>query len=405
MKKYLWFLVGNLSYAIMQWLILIIIIKFSGSYDAGLYSLGLAISSPILIFFNLQLRNQQAVEMRGKYSFADFFYVRLFTSVIAIIFIISIIFIIYGTNFILIFVGILKFVDSFFDLIYGRYHQLNRTDIIGKIQFLRTSTTLPLLFITFLITDSLLISLLTLNLLWFVIIFSLYCYGSYVKTLNMSFNDINKSKIKTLVRDSLPLGASGTMVSLMPNIPKYLIQYYIGTNALGIYTAIITLISSVRLFINSVTQFFLNRMSKYLLSNDSNKYNQIMKKQLLISLGIILLLVAIFIPFGELILTTVYTPEYKNYLDLFYLFLGAHILLVISSILLNGLFAQKQYKIQLYINALSIILQVILGIIFITHMGIEGIALAMGVTYCTQLIITSLIYIKRTRSYFDARKL
>lgn len=55
-KKVSWSLAGNLIYAISQWGIISIIARYGSAEDLGIYSLGLAVTAPIILFltFNLE---------------------------------------------------------------------------------------------------------------------------------------------------------------------------------------------------------------------------------------------------------------------------------------------------------------------------------------------------------------
>lgn len=55
-----WTILGNSLYAFSQWYIVFILAKFGNPELVGIYSLGLAISAPILMLTGLQLRTVQA---------------------------------------------------------------------------------------------------------------------------------------------------------------------------------------------------------------------------------------------------------------------------------------------------------------------------------------------------------
>ena len=78
-----WALAGNAGYAACQWGILMAVAKSSAPADVGRFALALAITSPVLMLTNLQLRAVQATDARGRTPFGAYLGVRLVSIVVA----------------------------------------------------------------------------------------------------------------------------------------------------------------------------------------------------------------------------------------------------------------------------------------------------------------------------------
>src|SRR5438067_13811448 len=67
-----WTMAGNLVYAASQWGILVVLARMGKPEAVGQFSLGLAITAPIMLFAGLQLRAVQATDARHLFQFADY---------------------------------------------------------------------------------------------------------------------------------------------------------------------------------------------------------------------------------------------------------------------------------------------------------------------------------------------
>ena len=63
---------GNLSYALSQAAMLIVLAKFGTPAMVGQFGLGLALTTPILLLSKLQLRAAIVTDVKSEYSFADY---------------------------------------------------------------------------------------------------------------------------------------------------------------------------------------------------------------------------------------------------------------------------------------------------------------------------------------------
>src|SRR5882672_7719316 len=72
-----WVLSGNLLYSACQWGIVVALAKLGNPEQVGEYALGLAVSAPIVLFANLQLRALLVSELRDRFTFGQYLTFRL----------------------------------------------------------------------------------------------------------------------------------------------------------------------------------------------------------------------------------------------------------------------------------------------------------------------------------------
>ncbi len=83
-RNFSWTALGNIIYAACQWGIVATLAKMGNAEMVGQFALGLAIATPISLFFRFALRGVQATDANGSYDFAEYLTLRLMTTLVAI---------------------------------------------------------------------------------------------------------------------------------------------------------------------------------------------------------------------------------------------------------------------------------------------------------------------------------
>src|SRR3954467_6587780 len=79
-----WLSVGNGTYALCQWLVLVVLAKVADSTTVGQYALALAVTAPIFMFSGLALRTVALTHDRTGLQLGHFFAVRLAASTLSV---------------------------------------------------------------------------------------------------------------------------------------------------------------------------------------------------------------------------------------------------------------------------------------------------------------------------------
>lgn len=80
-----WTFAGNVVYGACQWGMLVVLAKLGSPEIVGQFTLGFAVTAPVLMFTNLQLRLVQATDAKHQYLFGDYCGLRLISTHIFII--------------------------------------------------------------------------------------------------------------------------------------------------------------------------------------------------------------------------------------------------------------------------------------------------------------------------------
>src|SRR5689334_8730460 len=89
-RNFSWTFIGNAVYAGCQWGMLVVLAKLGSPEMVGQFTLGLAVTAPIIMFTNLQLRSVQATDAKKQYIFSDYLGLRLTSVAIALLIIVVI---------------------------------------------------------------------------------------------------------------------------------------------------------------------------------------------------------------------------------------------------------------------------------------------------------------------------
>lgn len=294
-QNFSWNFIGSLVYSLSQWTILILLAKIGNPEMVGLYALGLVITAPILMFTNLQLRGIQATDTSNEYTFNDYFGLRIFTGIIALIITIIVIIINHYDTYkilVIVLVSLSKIIDSYSDVVYGNLQQRERMDYIGISRIIKGISTILIVGITLFITGNFLISLIVLNISWFVIffIYDRRRIKFFVKNIKPRFNI---SKMKTLIVLALPLGIVLMLGSLNTSIPRIVVEKYLGEAELGYFAAIAYLVVAGNTFINAIGQAATPRLAKLYKNRLLRDYMRLLLK--LVCIGLLIGVVGTFV--------------------------------------------------------------------------------------------------------------
>ncbi|WP_169309135.1 lipopolysaccharide biosynthesis protein [Desulforhopalus sp. IMCC35007] len=387
-----WSVTGSSVYAGCQWGILVLLAKLTTSEMVGQFSLGLAITAPIIIFSQLHLRAVQATDAKYEYEFGHYIALRLMTTMLALILIACVV--IWGgyshfTALIILVLGIFKAFESMSDVLYGFIQKHERMDYIARSLVLHGISSIIVVGCVVLFTHNVLAGVVALATTRGLVLFTYDLYNVKVM-LNDNLNDPTSTwgkcfnikptfrvrKLKALIQLTLPLAFVMTMISLKTNIPRLFIDDYCGARELGIYTALAYLVVVGNTIVSSIGQSCVPRMAKYYATGELNKYNSLLFR--IVSLGAIIgcggMLVAFF--FGPSLLAAIYRPEYGQYPDLLVILFSAGALSYINSLLGYGLTATRNFKIFLLPYIIITAMAFTLSVLVIPSYGLKGAAWA-----------------------------
>jgi O-antigen/teichoic acid export membrane protein len=394
-------------YAGSSWAMLVVLAKLGTPELVGVFALALAVTAPVIMFANLQMRTVQATDSRHEYRFSDYFILRLCMLGLALL-VITVVNLISGyewkVTLVILVVGLGKAIDAISDVIYGLLQQHELMNRVAVSMILKGI--LSLIALTF-------AQYLTHDVFWAAVGWSLastavllfYDIPSGIPGLVIkkpeSGSTFNLSSLVLILQPSrslvqllkfglrlMPLGLASTLASLNMNIPRYFIQHYLGERELGIFAALSYAVIATTLVANATSQAVSPRLAKYYCMGDRRRFSMLLVRLIAMStlVGAVGLLIALFA--SKPLLTLLYQVEYAEYSNVFWFLMMTAVLLQFIYLFNVGMIATRQFVAHMLILVVCLILSVIFSGWLIPHYALMGAAWVMIGTSGAQLLLS-----------------
>jgi O-antigen/teichoic acid export membrane protein len=395
-QNFSWTFVGNIIYAASQWGILVVLAKFGSPEMVGQFTLGLAVTAPVILFTSLQLRQIQATDVHQKYLFGDYLGLRLIATILSLL-AISVIILTAGyrweTSLVIFVIGLSKIIESISDIFYGLFQSRERMDRIAVSLMIKGPLSLLMLAIGIYISGTVLGGTIGLVVTWAaVLIFYDIPNGIAILRASASAHKntaeiahsthrlqprFNFLVLHNLVGISLPLGVVMMLISLNANIPRYFIEHHLGERELGIFSALSYLMVAGTIVVSALGQSASPRLAKYYAAGRSKDFQSLLFK--LVVMGTLLGAVSVSIAAiaGEQVLAILYRPEYAKHGYLFVLLMVAAGIGYIASFLGYGMTAAQYFRVQMPLFTIVTGISALVCFLLIPSQGSIGAAIAL----------------------------
>jgi O-antigen/teichoic acid export membrane protein len=392
-----WTLAGSVVYAGCQFGILSVLAKMGNPSIVGQYSLGLAITAPVFMMTNLQLRGVQSTDARCEYEFADYFTLRLVSTLLGILFILLIAAL---TNYdtttktVIVLVALAKAIETISDVIAGHLQKSERLDQVARALMVRGSVSVVLFAAVFSVTLNLVTTLAALVLAWMAVVV-LYDFRLVSRLLgDKHFVRFSISTQRSLLSISWPLGVVMTLGSLNINLPRYILEQKLGAAQLGIFASLAYLLTVINLVVIALGQSVCTRMARLFADCDIAQFKALLGKLILFAIALGTGALGMGSVFGKDILTLIYRPEYAEHLNLLLLLLVDAIFVAIGSFFGFGMTAARCFRSQMPIMSATLVTTVVFTLVLIPHFGLMGAGCA--------LLIASLVRVATSYVVLDS---
>jgi len=311
-----WTLSGNLVYAGCQWAMLVALAKLTSPGEVGRFALGLAVTAPIFMFANLQLRAVQATDARREVRFADYFALRLRTTALA--FGLACAVAAFGpfareTAVVIVALACAKVMDSLADVHYGLWQQHEQMDRIARSLALRGVLALAFLVAGVLAGHQAVWGALGMTLAWGLVLFGNDLPGRAVdagRAADLRTRKERARSLRHLVWLGLPLGLVMLLISLNANLPRYFLDHARGPADLGVFAALASALLAGSVLVNALGQSATPRMARLAMLGDRAGFARLLWKLLALAAALGALGIAAAATVGRPVVTLLFTPEY-----------------------------------------------------------------------------------------------
>ncbi|MFO5440203.1 MAG: lipopolysaccharide biosynthesis protein [Dolichospermum sp.] len=404
-RNFSWTFIGNLIYSGCQWGMLVVLAKLGNPEMVGTFTLGLAVTAPVMMFSNLQLRDIQTTDAKNHYLFNDYLGLRLITTGLALP---IILWITLATGYkgetaiVIILIGFAKGLESISDVFYGLLQKHEKMDRMAISVMMKGPLSLLMLSIGTYISGSIVWGVLGLVIAWACILL-IWDIPSYRWLINKftSEGEIPDSlegktakprwqlgTIRKLIWLSLPLGLVMMLISLNANIPRYFLEHSLGKKELGVFAALAYLIVAGNMVVSALGSAARPRLAKYYAGGNVSAYQKLLLQ--LVAIACLLGLSGILVAWvaGGQILTIVYQPEYAKYTELLIWLMVTAGIGYVSSFLGEGMTAARYFRTQIPLFIVVTSTSAIASFWFIPKNGLKGAAIALMIAEIVRTIFT-----------------
>lgn len=396
-----WTLAGNVVYAGCQWGMLVVLAHLGSPETVGRFALGLAVTAPVVLMANLQLRAVQATDAARHYRFGDYLALRTVTTLLALL-VISAIAVLGGyrpaTALVIVALGCAKAFEAMSDIYYGLLQQHERMDRLAISLMVRGALALAVLGATVYVTGSVFWGAAAMAGAW-ALVFAFYDVQSGRRMLRDAA--VNGEQVETASRPiwrpdvlyplallALPLGFAMMLISLNVNIPRYFIARYSGEHNLGIFAAMTYMMMAGTTVVSALAQSAVPRLARLYAAGDAAGYSQLLKRLVAFGAAVGAAGVVVVVLRGKWLLGALYGAEYARQSNVFVWVAVASVASLIQWFLSHGMTAARSFRIQAPLYA-SVTAVTLLGSLWlIPARGLIGAAMVLVFAECFLAVAT-----------------
>ena len=228
--SFVWNMTGSMIMAFQSVIMLMILTRILGLYEAGLFTIAYANANLFLTIGKYGMRNFQVSDVTGQFSFHEYRLSRAITTITMVF--VALAYVIYvgdknqytlEKSLIIMWMCIFKAVDAFEDVYHGLYQRRGRLDVAGKLLTLRLGLTL-LVFGAGLFVLKDLLAALMISTVVTVILLVLFIKWSYMDFAEAKKEQTSFINVRHLLQICFPLFLGSFLAFYIGNAPKYSID-------------------------------------------------------------------------------------------------------------------------------------------------------------------------------------
>lgn len=396
--NFTWVTAGQVTYALTQGAILVVLARLTTAATVGLFALALAITTPIIALGHMRLRDVLATDAAGDYSLSAYLNLTLVSGAasLAVVALVSVFFGYVGEALLVILiVGVSKVVELFSFVHYGAQQRAERMDHLGVSLFLRGLLGAAGMTLGVLVTDDLVWGVVGLTAAWGLVL-AAYDWPrgrrAYPAALPSAAARPRRG-LGTLVWMALPLGVMQMLISVSPSIPRLYLDRTAGAASLGVFAGMAFLVVGMSTVARALAQAAAPRLGQRYAEGNMRGFVHVMKRQVQIALIMGALGIAGAALVGRPLLTALYGAEYGVESRAFVAFMAYGTVLFVSMQLTQGLIAARRLREQMVLSIIVVAITVLFGALWIGDHGIGG-AVAVLIMSGTARMVGSAVLLR-----------
>ena len=397
-KNSLFTLVANLSLALSNWLLLVIVTKYFPAKSLGEVVISLSVLSPIFLFSSFKLRTLLVVDLENENQVVQYFNARLLANTVALLItpIVWKFFLSDVTGAVFFAIAAYRWFDAWCELCISYQHRVQAFKQVSKAQTMRSVAS-----VIALITSAALFDSIELTLALWVLTTAYFAVKGLLGVARKVDEHEQQPFPLSLMSGSLRFYKQSIAIykkyitvsfalmfsSLFVFIPNYFLKAYVGLEGAGQFAAVSYFLVASSIIITSLSQVASPVLSRLVLNNEYNEYFRMALKMCGIGfgIGIICFLFAVFL--GEWVLAFVYTDEFGALSPELNWIMAAAMVRYCYIFLGTSMNALKLFKFQTQIAFVGTFSVFVSCAVLVPEHGTLGAAISMFIATCLELIL------------------
>ncbi len=394
--SFAWTLAGSLAYAGSQWTMIILFAKLGSAAMVGQYAFAAAVAYPVSLVANLQLRAVFVNDHEGRYPFRRMLGARYLLAAFAWMLLPFICLCMRSnaqTTALIVLLGSAMLIDSLSESYFSLLQKCERMDRIGRSQMFRSPLCLAVAAVALYFTHSVLYAVcgVLFGRLMILMLYDTAPETFRIGRINSEIRDdlpVSNSPLKRfwpqwslksqveMIWVAVPLGAVSVLASFNLNIPRYVIEHYLGAHELGIYSALSYLPYAAVLFASAIGYVTFARLGKFYFERDIRGFKTLLGRMVLIASGIgVVGFIGCAIA-GKLILRILYRPEYAEHSDLLLWLVAVAAMACVATCVGVAMTAASQFRPQIPLFLIISVVSAATAFGLVPRIGLYGAAIA-----------------------------
>jgi glycosyltransferase involved in cell wall biosynthesis/O-antigen/teichoic acid export membrane protein len=389
-----WALAGNAGYAACQWGIVMAVAKHAAPADVGRFALAIAVTSPIVMLTNLQLRAVQATDAHRGTPFAAYLGLRLVSIGVAWL-AIALVAAANGydraTATLVAAMALAKGIEALADVVFGLQQQHENLRRVALSMLAKGAGSVALVAVVLARTGTLVPAVLAMAAWWAFVLVALDLRGA--TRLASLRPTLQPAVLMPLAWLALPLGLVMGLNSFAINVPRYAIAAELGPAALGYFAAAAYLLVAASQPMMALGAALSPRLAR-LHHEDRDAYRRLALRGLAAAAGLGVVGIAGTALVGRRFLALAYAPDYAAHYDLLVGLAIVSAVGFVSSGLGVAVTAARRFPAQLAIAAVSLALGALASWVLVPRYGLVGGALALLASELSRLGCLGVLFLR-----------
>ena len=317
-SSYIWNSVNASFSAAESALILMVLNRTNGMYDAGIFSIAYAIGSLMLHLGQFGIRKFQSSDVLERYSFGEYYAMRYITC--AAMMIASLAYCIFGTVVrgytpdkfaVIMLMCFVRCIQAFSDVFHGRMQQKGRLDVATKCSFFRYVMEVVSFSLMLILTHNLVVSATACAVSSFIV-FLFTSLNAAVDFCELK-PGLTPDRFKKLFLEGFPLFLSLFLNMYLSNAPKYAIDAYLTEEIQATYNLIFMPAYVVQLVALFIFNPILTTYAELWVKGEMKTLGRLIRRQMLVIVALTILGLIVAATIGIPVLSFVFNAELSDY--------------------------------------------------------------------------------------------